>query len=210
MLSGIRSYRLFAISGMHSEGMCLIGFESSLTGSTDFAGPLKPLGFLQAVSGVLFNLNKIGANCAVPLVKWCQTLQHHMQPFLQCSRCSLQSGQPLQTRCSRTIKMPVHCLTDCFVHVQTIILMLFNDATEMSYSDIKAATGIEDRELRRTLQSLACGKLRPINKTPKASLCCHVSYLPKDTWKMLAGVLQLVNTGQCNACLGGLLSSLRH
>ena len=53
--------------------------------------------------------------------------------------------------------------------MQTIILMLFNDIDELGYSDIKAATGIEDKELRRTLQSLACGKFRPIIKSPKAS-----------------------------------------
>ncbi|KAH9749455.1 Cullin-4 [Citrus sinensis] len=42
---------------------------------------------------------------------------------------------------------------------QTVVLMLFNDAQKLSFQDIKDATGIEDKELRRTLQSLACGKL---------------------------------------------------
>lgn len=37
--------------------------------------------------------------------------------------------------------------------------MLFNDADTLSFADIKSAVGIEDRELRRTLQSLACGKV---------------------------------------------------
>lgn len=44
--------------------------------------------------------------------------------------------------------------------VQTVVLALFNDADRLSFGDIAAATGIEDRELRRTLQSLACGKVR--------------------------------------------------
>ncbi|KAI4365208.1 hypothetical protein MLD38_021214 [Melastoma candidum] len=50
---------------------------------------------------------------------------------------------------------------------QTVVLMLFNDAQKLSFQDMKESTGIEDKELRRTLQSLACGKLRVIQKIPK-------------------------------------------
>ncbi|KAK3205036.1 hypothetical protein Dsin_019082 [Dipteronia sinensis] len=50
---------------------------------------------------------------------------------------------------------------------QTVVLMLFNDAEKLSFQDIKDATGIEDKELRRTLQSLACGKVRVLQKFPK-------------------------------------------
>lgn len=48
--------------------------------------------------------------------------------------------------------------------LQTIVLMLFNDAEKLSFQDIKDSTGIEDKELRRTLQSLACGKVRVLLK----------------------------------------------
>ncbi|GMI85266.1 hypothetical protein HRI_002195900 [Hibiscus trionum] len=50
---------------------------------------------------------------------------------------------------------------------QTVVLMLFNDAQKLSFLDIKESTGIEDKELRRTLQSLACGKVRVLQKLPK-------------------------------------------
>ncbi|MFS7931592.1 putative cullin protein, neddylation [Helianthus anomalus] len=50
---------------------------------------------------------------------------------------------------------------------QTVVLMLFNDAQKLSFEDIKDATSIEDKELRRTLQSLACGKVRVLQKIPK-------------------------------------------
>ncbi|KAL0352848.1 UNVERIFIED_CONTAM: Cullin-4 [Sesamum angustifolium] len=50
---------------------------------------------------------------------------------------------------------------------QTVVLMLFNDAQKLSFQDIKESTGIEDKELRRTLQSLACGKFRVLQKIPK-------------------------------------------
>jgi cullin-4A len=44
---------------------------------------------------------------------------------------------------------------------------LFNDKDEWQFEEIKEHTGIEDGELRRTLQSLACGKARVLHKSPK-------------------------------------------
>ncbi|XP_028315928.1 cullin-4B [Gouania willdenowi] len=51
---------------------------------------------------------------------------------------------------------------------QTLVLLMFNEGEEFSLEEIKVATGIEDSELRRTLQSLACGKARVLSKTPKS------------------------------------------
>nr|XP_020752035.1 cullin-4A [Odocoileus virginianus texanus] len=50
---------------------------------------------------------------------------------------------------------------------QTLVLLMFNEGDGFSFEDIKMATGIEDSELRRTLQSLACGKARVLLKSPK-------------------------------------------
>lgn len=50
---------------------------------------------------------------------------------------------------------------------QTLVILLFNESDEHNFEYIKAATNIEDGELRRTLQSLACGKARVLNKIPK-------------------------------------------
>ncbi|KAH7426377.1 hypothetical protein KP509_11G098900 [Ceratopteris richardii] len=50
---------------------------------------------------------------------------------------------------------------------QTVVLMLFNSSDRLTFQEIKDTTGIEDKELRRTLQSLACGKVRVITKDPK-------------------------------------------
>lgn len=53
---------------------------------------------------------------------------------------------------------------------QTIILLLFNDVPEsehLSYAHIKSSTNLSDADCQRTLQSLACAKLRPITKHPK-------------------------------------------
>lgn len=45
--------------------------------------------------------------------------------------------------------------------------MLFNDSPSLKFTDIREASGIEDTELRRTLQSLALGKSRVLTKEPK-------------------------------------------
>ncbi|XP_042469924.1 cullin-4-like [Zingiber officinale] len=50
---------------------------------------------------------------------------------------------------------------------QTVVLMLFNDTQKLNFQDIKDSTGIDGKELRRTLQSLACGKVRVLQKIPK-------------------------------------------
>ncbi|KIL67568.1 hypothetical protein M378DRAFT_22743 [Amanita muscaria Koide BX008] len=50
-----------------------------------------------------------------------------------------------------------------------VILLLFQnlgDGETLSYSDIKEATGIDDLELRRQLQSIACGKYKVLKKHP--------------------------------------------
>ncbi|KAF2797544.1 cullin-4B [Melanomma pulvis-pyrius CBS 109.77] len=53
---------------------------------------------------------------------------------------------------------------------QAIVLLLFNGLKEdehVDYDSLKAATGLPPPELNRTLQSLACAKLRPLTKHPK-------------------------------------------
>ena len=50
---------------------------------------------------------------------------------------------------------------------QAVVLMLFNDSDALSLEDIAAGTRLQDKELRRTLQSLACGKVRVLRKEPK-------------------------------------------
>lgn len=51
---------------------------------------------------------------------------------------------------------------------QALVLLLFNDKNVFGFDEIKSACNIEDGELRRTLQSLACGKARVIIKSPKS------------------------------------------
>ena len=50
---------------------------------------------------------------------------------------------------------------------QTLVLLLFNETNELGLEEIRLGTRIEESELARTLQSLACGKARVLNKTPK-------------------------------------------
>nr|CAG4651613.1 EOG090X01NX [Triops cancriformis] len=51
---------------------------------------------------------------------------------------------------------------------QTLVLLLFNETDEMTFDEVKDATRIEIGELKRTLQSLACGKARVLQKEPRS------------------------------------------
>ncbi|KAL9603045.1 MAG: hypothetical protein Q9219_001409 [cf. Caloplaca sp. 3 TL-2023] len=53
---------------------------------------------------------------------------------------------------------------------QAVVLLLFKDKSvndEITYEHIQAASGLDDQELKRTLQSLACAKYRVLTKSPK-------------------------------------------
>ena len=51
---------------------------------------------------------------------------------------------------------------------QALVLLLFNDGRDaVPFPEIRDRTAIEDGELRRTLQSLACGQTRVLRKEPK-------------------------------------------
>jgi len=53
---------------------------------------------------------------------------------------------------------------------QAIILLLFNGLAkdeQLTYEFIKSESGLPEAEVKRTLQSLACAKLRPLRKEPQ-------------------------------------------
>lgn len=51
---------------------------------------------------------------------------------------------------------------------QALVLFLFNDNDTLSFDEIKTLSNIEVEELKRILQSLACGKARVISKMPRS------------------------------------------
>ncbi|KAJ2493974.1 hypothetical protein IWW37_000052 [Coemansia sp. RSA 2050] len=51
--------------------------------------------------------------------------------------------------------------------MQGTVLLLFSEQDVLSYEQIQENTGLEGVELTRTLQSLACGKLRVLTKEPR-------------------------------------------
>jgi len=61
-------------------------------------------------------------------------------------------------------------LLDVSLH-QTVILLLFNNANSVSFTEIRDAIGLEDKELKRTLLSLCSGKVdtRVLMKEPKGA-----------------------------------------
>lgn len=50
---------------------------------------------------------------------------------------------------------------------QSLVLLLFNENDTLGFDEIKQASNIEIGELKRTLQSLACGRARVISKMPR-------------------------------------------
>ncbi|KAI0735750.1 Cullin-domain-containing protein [Earliella scabrosa] len=64
---------------------------------------------------------------------------------------------------------------------QAVILLLFNDNDELSYTEIKDQTRLDNAELQRTLQSLALGKKRVLRKTPLSK-----DVKPGDTFRFAA------------------------
>lgn len=50
---------------------------------------------------------------------------------------------------------------------QTMVLLCFQDTDTLTLTQLKESTKMEDGELHRTLQSLACGKVRVLTKEPK-------------------------------------------
>ncbi|KAJ7593925.1 Cullin-4B [Mycena floridula] len=62
---------------------------------------------------------------------------------------------------------------------QAIVLLLFNEEDTLGLSDIAERTRLADDDLRRTLQSLACGKKKILTKQPKGG---SVGDLDLFTW----------------------------
>ncbi|KAI8820589.1 ubiquitin-protein ligase, cullin 4 [Fimicolochytrium jonesii] len=52
---------------------------------------------------------------------------------------------------------------------QAMVILLFNDYERLTYADIVKLTGLDDKEVTRTLQSLSLGKLRILNIDQSAS-----------------------------------------
>ena len=49
---------------------------------------------------------------------------------------------------------------------QAVVLLAFNIREEWNYDDLQKHVGIEEKDLKRTLQSLACAKYKILKKTP--------------------------------------------
>ncbi|KAL3834094.1 hypothetical protein ACJIZ3_008830 [Penstemon smallii] len=61
---------------------------------------------------------------------------------------------------------------------QAAVLLLFNDADRLSYSDIKTQLNLVDEDLVRLLMSLSCAKYKILNKTPNTR-----SVSPNDSFE---------------------------
>lgn len=88
---------------------------------------------------------------------------------------------------------------------QTVVAVLFNDADTLSYKEILKATGINENDLKRTLLSLACGKVRILQKRPRGpridttdSFVFNKSFEHKQT-RIKINAIQMKETVEENA-----------
>jgi len=161
---------------------CGAGFTSKLDGmfkdmeiSADLAQTFKNSSFFERLNGIDLSVDVLTHGFwplypDIPLIiprelSQCQTV------FEEFHR-SKHSGRTLKWQ-----NVLGHCLLKAHfpksnheLHVsllQAIILLCFNDVDTLSYGQIKEKIGLEENELKRTLQSLACGKYRVLAKSPK-------------------------------------------
>ncbi|EDV26146.1 uncharacterized protein TRIADDRAFT_24582 [Trichoplax adhaerens] len=104
----------------------------------------------------------------VILPEYMISYQKHFQQFY----LSKHSGRKLQWistlgHCVVAANFPLGKKDIVVSLLQTLVLLQFNKEDEISFLDLKQRTGIDDADMRRTLQSLACGKVRVLHKKPK-------------------------------------------
>ncbi|CAM9609123.1 unnamed protein product [Ectocarpus sp. 13 AM-2016] len=98
-----------------------------------------------------------------------------MKEHVECFRCYYQNKyqgrrlvwQPVLGQCILKVAFPKGRKELAVSQLQTLVLWCFSTDDEVSFVDVKGKTAIEDGELRRTLQSLACGKVRVLHKEPR-------------------------------------------
>jgi cullin 4 len=87
---------------------------------------------------------------------------------------------------------------------QAAVLLLFNEADELSLHDIAVATGLEIRELRRTMQSLACGREQVLLKRPEGreigehDVFCYNAGFASRLYRVRINTVQLKETVEDN------------
>jgi len=72
----------------------------------------------------------------------------------QLSQCTLKSNFPLGKK-----ELQVSLF-------QSVVLLLFNEVDKLTYKDIKELSGLNEKELKRTLQSLSVAKFHVLKKNP--------------------------------------------
>eukprot|EP00877_Chromochloris_zofingiensis_P012104 jgi/Chrzof1/7147/Cz02g12240.t1 len=90
--------------------------------------------------------------------------------------------------------------------LQSIVLMLFNGTDKLTFTEIKEQSRIEDKELRRTLLSLACGKkdTRVLRKEPMGAevndddVLCYNAGFANKLLRIRINTIQLKETPEEN------------
>lgn len=102
-------------------------------------------------------------------------MPEEMQEHVECFKWYYQNKyqgrrlvwQPMLGQCVVKVAFPRGRKELALSQLQTLVLWRFSTQDEVSFAEVKEKTNIEDGELRRTLQSLACGKVRVLQKEPR-------------------------------------------
>ncbi|KAF9937420.1 Cullin-3 [Modicella reniformis] len=89
-----------------------------------------------------------------------------------------------------------------------VVLLLFNDVPageSLSYIKIEQATGLPAEHLKRTLQSVACGKCKILNKEPKSKEIADT-----DTFKFNAGFTEKLSRIKIQTVASKVESAAEH
>ena len=110
---------------------------------------------------------QVGAKCSLPpqLLHCCEVFKEHYLKQHSGRRLTWQSNMgsaDLKAVFGPTKKYEINVSTYLMC-----VLLQFNSAITISYSDLAAATEIPPSDLKRALQSLACAKFKILSKEPK-------------------------------------------
>jgi len=153
------------------EGMFLdmkMSLDTQVSFRDDMGGSSKVDGVELAINVLTtgFWPTQSASSCALPtqIVRCCEVFKAHYLKQHSGRRLSWQTNMGTAdlkaTFGGRKHEINVSTFQMC-------VLLLFNTADVLRYSDIAEATQIPVTDLKRALQSLACGKFRILTKEPK-------------------------------------------
>jgi len=133
-------------------------FHDELSGEMDMNVQVLTAGYWPAYAPVELNLPK-------NMVEYQETFKRFYLSKYSGRRLTWQNSLG---QCTLKAAFPLGTKELLVTLLQTSVLLLFNDADQLTAKDIQQLSGLQGQDLKRTLLSLACGKIRVLNKEPSS------------------------------------------